>query len=59
MRLDFLERDCRDLRKYVVASAAKKNVVVINLEEKRRLDLLDMGDLKEEPSKGEKTSEGE
>jgi len=47
LRLDFLENDCSGLKKYIVASAAKRNVVVINLEEKRRLDLLDITDLKE------------
>ena len=46
-KLDFLENDCKSIRKYVVPSTSQYDVYVINLEEKQRLDLLDMGDLQE------------
>ena len=39
--------DCASLRKYVVPSSTNSDVFVINLEDKRRLDLLDIGDLQE------------
>ncbi|MCK5845708.1 MAG: hypothetical protein KAG97_13425, partial [Victivallales bacterium] len=46
-KMRFLQKDCAGLRKYIVPSSTKSDVFVINLEEKRRLDLLDIGDLKE------------
>jgi regulator of protease activity HflC (stomatin/prohibitin superfamily) len=46
-KMRFLRKDCANLRKYIVPSDTKNDVFVINLEEKRRLDLLDIGDLKE------------
>lgn len=39
--LDFLENDCRDIRKYVMSSSIPYEVYEINMEEKARLDLLD------------------
>lgn len=46
-KMRFLMRDCVSLRKYVVPSSTNADVFVINLEDKRRLDLLDIGDLQE------------
>ena len=48
-KMKFLEEDCKNLRKYIVPSSSKNDVYVINLEEKRRLDLIDLNDLKDEP----------
>ncbi|NOY74626.1 MAG: hypothetical protein GXP32_02405 [Kiritimatiellaeota bacterium] len=50
-KMRFLIKDCAALRKYIVPNSTKSDVFVINLEEKRRLDLLDIGDLKEPPPK--------
>lgn len=47
-KLDFLENDCKNVRKYIVPDTAQNDVYVINLEEKQRLDLLDISDLKDE-----------
>ena len=38
--LDFLENDCRDIRKYVLSSEIDVRNLVLNLEEKPSLDLL-------------------
>ncbi|MBN1865005.1 MAG: hypothetical protein JW808_08900, partial [Victivallales bacterium] len=46
--LELLETDCRDARKYIVPSGSQYDVYVINLEEKQRLDLLDITDLQED-----------
>lgn len=47
-KLDFLENDCKDVRKYIVPDTAQNDVYVINLEEKDRPDLLDISDFQEE-----------
>ena len=47
-KLDFLETDCKNVRKYIVPNTSQYDVYVINLEEKQRLDLLDITDLQEE-----------
>ena len=39
--LDFLENDCKDVRKYVLSSSLKGDVYELNLEEKERLNLFD------------------
>ncbi len=39
--LDFLENDCRDIRKFVVAAGLNNEVYELNFEEKERLDLVD------------------
>ncbi len=39
--LDFLEVDCRDIRKFVVASGLDNEVYELNFEQKERLDLID------------------
>ena len=49
-KMKFLEEDCKNLRKYIVPASSKNDVYVINLEEKRRLDLIDLNDLKDEPA---------
>jgi len=48
--LDFLERDCGAVRKYVVADSGRDEVFILNLEEKAQLDLIsaDLSDLREE-----------
>jgi hypothetical protein len=46
-KMKFLEEECRGLRKYIVPASSRNDVYVINLEEKRRLDLLDINDLKD------------
>jgi len=46
-KMKFLEKECAHLRKYIVPASSKNDVYVINLEEKRRLDLIDMSDLEE------------
>ncbi len=45
--LDFLENDCKDIRKYVVPASMPYQIYELNMEEKARLDLLDanLGDL--------------
>ncbi len=40
--LDFFENECAKVRKVVVASDLAHNVFILNLEEKQRLDLLDV-----------------
>ncbi len=39
--LEFLETDCKELRKYVVSASMPYQIYEINMEEKARLDLLD------------------
>jgi len=39
--LEFLENDCKDLRKYIVPASMPYQIYEINMEEKARLDLLD------------------
>ncbi len=39
--LDFLEKDCSSIRKFVVASGLDNEVYELNFEEKERLDLVD------------------
>jgi hypothetical protein len=39
--LDFLEKDCKDVRKYIISSDLKGEVFELNLEEKERLNLFD------------------
>jgi len=39
--LDFLESDCKDVRKYLVPATMPYQIYEINMEEKARLDLLD------------------
>ncbi len=39
--LDFLEKDCSSIRKFVVASGLENEVYELNFEEKERLDLVD------------------
>jgi hypothetical protein len=46
--MNFLENDCKNIRKYIVPASSKNDVYIINLEEKRRLDLIDINDLKDE-----------
>ena len=41
--LDFLEQDCRHIRKYILSPGAESEVYQLNLEEKARLDLMDAG----------------
>jgi len=52
-QLEFLEKDCAALRKFLVPAARRDEVFVLNLEEKVRLDLLstDLSDLREEKKK--------
>ncbi len=47
--LDFFERDCGNIRKYIFSQSVPYEVYEINLEEKTRLDLLDadLGDIKQ------------
>ena len=47
-KLEFLETDCKDVRKYIVPDTSQYDVYVINLEEKQRLDLLDVSDFQED-----------
>jgi regulator of protease activity HflC (stomatin/prohibitin superfamily) len=56
-KLEFLETDCRDVRKFIVPATAQYDVYVINLEEKQRLDLLDISDLQEEVKHKGQTNE--
>ncbi|MBR7145109.1 MAG: hypothetical protein IKD10_09240 [Lentisphaeria bacterium] len=39
--LDFLEKDCKNVRKYVLSSSLQGDVYELNLEEKERLNLFD------------------
>ena len=39
--LDFLEQDCKDMRKFVVTSKSESEVYQFNFEVKERLDLID------------------
>ncbi len=41
--LDFLENDCKDVRKYILSSSLKGDIYELNLEEKERLNLFDAG----------------
>jgi len=41
--LDFLENDCKDVRKYILSSSLKSELFELNLEEKERLNLFDAG----------------
>jgi regulator of protease activity HflC (stomatin/prohibitin superfamily) len=43
--MKFWENDCRDIRKYILPADTKHDVYIINLEEKQKLDLLDINDL--------------
>ncbi len=43
--LDFLENDCKDLRKYVLSSQMPSQIYEVNMEEKPRLDLLEGADV--------------
>ena len=43
--LDFLENDCKDLRKYIISSKLTSQIYELNMEEKPRLDLLDGADI--------------
>lgn len=40
--LDFLENDCRDIRKFIVAAGLSNEVYELNFETKERLDLIDV-----------------
>jgi membrane protease subunit HflK len=40
--LDFFENDCAQIKKIIIASEIPYNVFILNLEEKQRLDLLDI-----------------
>ena len=37
----FLEKDCKDVRKYILSSSLQGDVYELNLEEKERLNLFD------------------
>ncbi|MBE6369206.1 MAG: hypothetical protein E7056_03485 [Lentisphaerae bacterium] len=39
--LEFLEKDCKDVRKYILSSSLQGDVYELNLEEKERLNLFD------------------
>ncbi len=39
--LNFLERDCRDIRKFIVAAGLSNEVYELNFQSKERLDLID------------------
>ena len=41
--LDFLENDCKEVRKYILSSSLKSEIFELNLEEKERLNLFDAG----------------
>jgi len=43
--LDFLENDCRDLRKFILSSQMPSQIYEVNMEEKPRLDLLEGADV--------------
>lgn len=40
--LEFLESDCRDIRKFIMSSSLKNEVYELNFEEKGALDLIDV-----------------
>jgi len=40
--LDFLENDCKDIRKFIVAAGLDNEVYELNFETKERLDLIDV-----------------
>lgn len=43
--LDFLENDCKDLRKFILSSQIPSQIYELNMEEKPALDLLDGADI--------------
>ena len=43
--LDFLENDCKDLRKLIISSSIPSQIFELNLEETARLDLLNSGEV--------------
>ena len=43
--LDFLENDCKDLRKFILSSRIPSQIYELNMEEKPALDLLDGADI--------------
>ena len=43
--LDFLENDCKDLRKFILSSSIPSQIFELNMEEKPALDLLDGADI--------------
>ena len=43
--LDFLENDCKDLRKFILSSRIPSQIYELNMEEKPALDLLDGTDV--------------
>ncbi|MBO4648040.1 MAG: protease modulator HflK [Lentisphaeria bacterium] len=43
--LDFLENDCKDLRKFILSSRIPSQIYELNMEEKPALDLLDGADV--------------
>ena len=43
--LDFLENDCKDLRKFIISSRIPSQIYEVNMEEKPALDLLDGADV--------------
>ncbi|MBO7147080.1 MAG: protease modulator HflK [Lentisphaeria bacterium] len=43
--LDFLENDCKDLRKFIISSRIRSQIYELNMEEKPQLDLLDGADV--------------
>ena len=45
--LDFLEIDCKDLRKYIISANIPSQIFEVNMEENPRLDLLNSGDINE------------
>lgn len=40
--LGFLENDCRDIRKYIVAAGLSNEIYELNFQNKERLDLVDV-----------------
>ena len=44
--LDFLENDCKELRKFILSSRIPSQIYELNVEEKPALDLLDGADIK-------------
>ena len=43
--LDFLENDCKELRKFILSSKIPSQIYELNMEEKPALDLLDGTDV--------------
>lgn len=39
--LDFLEKECQGIRKFIVASGLSDEIYELNFEQKERLDLID------------------